>query len=327
MKRVLTLALVIVCAFSISAQSDSPVVKKYSKIHKDKKYIISETVFGDGHIENYITSVPVSELRKLKLKQDQAFYARNIEWDEDSNKAGLQMTFADIFAIQKAFNNALTATETNLGYQEGTMERIELSTDFLQLKPEVQSLQLINKVINALATVNEFKEYLPLEGVDKNISAEAKSTANASLEGKVDVQKSYDYENFEYIQHMKNDAIFLTNSEDAVAIPHIQAIYNWMFADQYAGWYNRELIFNKNKNNGAKGLNDDYALLGSEGFIGVGVSYGKVVNEIIANPTFDKASAVCLQLVDPTSNSKYAFELLQETNNKMQKTSILAVDE
>lgn len=328
MKRVFTLVLILCGIISTQAQVDSPIIKKYSKIYEGKKYIISETVYNDGHIENYITSIPTTEMRKLKVKNSKIQNLKNIEWDEDASTEGLQISYNDIFAIQKAFNNALSQTEKQLGYPNGTMDNINLGPDFLNKSREVQSFELINKVINSLATVKEFVDLLPLEGVDKNICKESEMLAGNSLQGQSASKKKIDFRNFEFLNHTKNDAIFLTNGEYPTQVPHIQAIYNWVFADQFTGWYNRELVLNKVKDHGTKGLKDDYNLIGNEGVIGIGVNYGTVVNEIIANPTLGKALAVTMQLVDPTSNSKYAFELLNEINDtKSIGGSILAVDE
>ncbi len=311
MKGVYTLILIISGIFTLSAQTNSPVIKKYSKIHKEKKYVITETIFADGHIENYITSVPLADLKKIKVKETLVLPQRNIDWDENANEKGLQISLSGVDAIESGFNNALLRTEEQLGLPEGQIERISLGDDFMILKPEVQSLVLINSVIKALASADEGNNLIPLEGVDKGISADAKGQAENTL-GARNHTTQYNYIDFEYAEHMKNDAIFLTNSDQEIAMPHIQAIYNWLFADQYTGWYNRRLLLNKEKNNGPKGLNDDFNLEGAEGYIGVGVAYGKIVDEIIANPTFEKASAVCLQLVDPTSKSKYAFEMIQD---------------
>lgn len=318
MKWLTPLAFFLLGNFSSFTQSLDPVITKYSKIHDGTKYIISETVFADGHLENYISSVPVDKLRHLKSNSSIVLNTKNIHWDEDLKTAGLQISYKDVSAVEGAFNNALTNTEKELGYAENTLGRISLKENFLEKGEEIQSFILINKVIDALAQSVDFKALINIEGVAKSITESSKTEAQNILQTginyKENTDKEFSYKDVEFGDHSQNTAIFLTNSDIDIAMPHVQAVYNWMFADQYTGWYNRTLLFNSQKNNSAKGLNDDFNITGANGYLGLGVAYGKVVQHIVVNPTFSKASAVCLQLVDPRSDSRYAFELLFEIN-------------
>ena len=332
MKWLLPLAFFLFGNFSSFTQSLDPVITKYSKIHDGTKYIISETVFADGHLENYISSVPVAELRQLKSKSSVVLNTKNIHWDEDLGIDGLQISYKDVSAVQNAFNNALKNTEKELGYAVHSLGRISLKDDFLEQGEEIQSFILINKVIDALAQSDDFKSLINIEGVAKSITESSKTEAQNILKTGINYKenpaRAYSYNDVEFGDHSQNTAIFLTNSDTDIAMPHVQAVYNWMFADQYTGWYNRTLLFNSQKNNSSEGLKDDFNINGAEGYLGLGVAYGKVVEHIVVNPTFAKASAVCLQLVDPRSDSRYTFELLFEINNmKVINHTVLATDE
>lgn len=313
--------LILLCGiFSVNAQGT--LVKKYAKVHDDNKYIISETVFEDGHIESYVTHFPLAEMRKMTVKSTLNLPAANIEWDENTATEGYQKTFADAAAIEQAFNNALAQAEQQVNLTENTFGRIQLEPAFFEQATEAQSFVLINKVLEAFAKADGYQDILLLEGVDHTLNKNSEKTANSSLQG-VNDQVDIDYANFEFANRIKNTAIFLTNGEQNVAIPHIRAVYNWIFADRHSGWYNRNLIFNTDKNNGTAGLNDDYNIPGQEGYIGVGIVYGELMDAIVHNPTLERATAVSLQLLDPVRNSNYEFDIMDNYQNK----SILAVDE
>ncbi len=316
MKCIYTLALILVSSLLVSAQNNA--TKRYAKIHQDKKYIITETIFDDGHKEQYITSVPLSETRKMKVKGELP-RLKNIDWDERMDVAGNQKSANGPLAIEKAFNNALTQTEKQLGLAEGSFGRIEIDVDFFNKGEQEQSLTIVNKVIASLSTVERFSSLLPLESVDKKISDNSKKIASSLLaNGKSTNQTAAEmlgFRNVEFSEHFKNDAVFLTNSETEIGMPHIQAIYSWIFADAHTGWYNRGLLINSHKNNSSKGLNDDYMQEGKEGIIGVGIAQGAFIESVILDPTFEKATSVVFQMVDPLKNSKYKFEIQELSTN------------
>jgi hypothetical protein len=272
------------------AQNNSPVIKRYSKIHMDKKYIISETIYSDGHIDNFITSVPLTDLRSLRAN-NAVVKTTNINWDEDKDQAGLQITYANVNAIEDAFNNAIADTEAQLNYVDGTFNRIALGSEFLNLKEEIQSQILLEKVVSALASAEIF-------------------TANE----KVNINSNKEL----------NDAIFLTNGEYDVALPHIQAIYNWVFADQYTGWYNRNLLLNSEINKNSRGfkLIDQ---LGNQNL--VSSSYAEIVNSIIANPTFGNSASISLHSSSKNNNQKLAMEILHNEINAEITTPLISGDE
>ncbi|GLR19200.1 hypothetical protein [Portibacter lacus] len=320
MKWSYTLALSVLFIVFTYAQSDSPVIKRYAKVHQDKKYIITEYVYPDGHLENYITSVPVSQLRKLNAQDPLLKASKNIYWDENTDKEGFQVKMNSTVGIQKAFNNALAETEAQLNLDKGTLGSIHLDADFLSYSTEKQSFVLINEVINAISKSKEFSSLIPLEAVDKNISKDSKKLAqNLMTTGTSNKNTSAEkigYRNIEFSEHVKNDGVFLSNGEDEIAIPHIQAIYNWMFADEYTGWYNRKLLINRNSKNGSNGLKDDFQLKGIEGFMGIGIATGQFMDVIIDNPTFEKATSVVFQLVDPIEGSRYGYQIIETEDTR-----------
>ena len=197
--------------------------------------------------------------------------------------------------------------------------RIEIDVDFFNKTEQEQSLTLVNKVIESLSSVKRFSNLLPLESADKKIAENSKEIASSLLKnGQVSGQTAGEmlgFRNVEFTEHFKNDAVFLTNSEDEIGMPHIQAIYSWIFADAHTGWYNRDLLINSHKNNGSKGLNDDFNQEGKEGIIGVGIAQGNFIESVILDPTFEKATSVVFQMVDPLKNSKYKFEIQELSTN------------
>jgi len=320
MKKTLILAVVTLCVVFTHAQEATHSVKRYSKVHDDSKYVITEYVYEDGHLENFITSLPLKEMRKLRSIDPANKLSKNIEWDENSTLVGLQQGLNDAEAIENAFNNALLETESQLSLTPGTLGKIRLNSDFLTLKKERQSFVLINKVISALSESSPFEDLIPIEGIERKICEDSKSLAEANLNGSTKTANSAEkigYENVEFSEHINNNGIFLTNGEDELALTHIRAIYNWIFADQFTGWYNRNLILNKAKK-------DDYKNIGAEGLMGLGEAQGSLLNKIVDNPTFKDATSVVFQQVDPVKNSKYAFELIEI---KPSLTAVVAADE
>ena len=320
MKKALTITIGVLCIVFTQAQDATHSVKRYSKVHDDSKYVITEYVYKDGHLENFITSLPVKEMRKMRFIDPVNKLSKNIEWDENLTLVGLQQGSAQTDAIENAFNNALSQTESQLSLNPGTLGKIHLNYDFLELEKERQSFVLINKVISALSEATVFEDLIPIEGIERKICNDSKSLALAKLKGEKSGANSAEkigYENVEFSEHMNNSGIFLTNGEDELALTHIRAIYNWIFADQFTGWYNRNLILNKKKI-------DDYKSAGEEGLMGLGEIQGTLINTIVDNPTFKDAVSVVFQQVDPVKNSKYAFELIEI---KPSLTAVVAADE
>ena len=233
MKQFLTLAFIISVAFTSFGQNETVAVHKYSKIDNGVKYIISESVFADGHVENLITSVPLNTIKELRSIPNNTLANKNIEWDENANSEGLQITLANAEAIENAFNNALMKTETYRSYATGTFGRITLDTNFISLTDEDQTLILINKVIAAITYTNEIGELMTVNEMES-------------------------YAALENVNKVANQYIFLSNGAHEIAYPHIQSIYNSMFADQYAGWYNRKLLVKAFQNANAGKLNGQY---------------------------------------------------------------------
>ncbi|WP_235296704.1 hypothetical protein [Portibacter marinus] len=308
MKCLYTLTLYILSTLYIAAQTAS--TKYMSKIFQDKKYVITETVFEDGHREQFITSVPLAETKKLKAT-DKLDNIKNIPWDDNSSLEGHQKNVNSIQSIENAFNNALSSMESQLSLSEDAFEKIVLEEEFLSLETGDQVLTLLNKIVNAVASSPEFEGYIPLEGVDRGVTQHSNAIAQGLLEEDGDGPKAISdvigLRNIEFSEHYRNDGIFVTNGEDPIAHPQIQALYQWLFADAHTGWFNRELILNQARNYSSKGLNDDYHVPGAEGLIGIGTAYKPILEHILINPTFEMATTVVLQIVDPLKNSKYAF--------------------
>lgn len=285
MKQFLTLAFIISVAFTSFGQNETVAVHKYSKIDNGVKYIISESVFADGHVENLITSVPLNTIKELRSIPNNTLANKNIEWDENANSEGLQITLANAEAIENAFNNALMKTETYRSYATGTFGRITLDTNFISLTDEDQTLILINKVIAAITYTNEIGELMTVNEMES-------------------------YAALENVNKVANQYIFLSNGAHEIAYPHIQSIYNSMFADQYAGWYNRKLLVKAFQNANAGKLNGQYDINKIDDQLDV----NELLNNIIANPTFEKAATVSVKLADPKINNQYSVQVIQDIN-------------
>ena len=286
MKQIFTLAFITTLAFTSFGQNETVAVHKYSKIDNGVKYIISESVFADGHIENLVTSVPLNAIKKLRSIPNNTLANKNIEWDENANSEGLQITLANSKAIENAFNNALKKTEGYRSYASGTFGRINLDPNFIKLSDEEQTLVLINKVIAAITYTNELGELMTIDEMPSYTALENVSKVAA------------------------NQYIFLSNGEHEIAYPHIQSIYNSMFADQYAGWYNRKLLVKAFQNANAGKLNGQYDI----NRIDEQLDVNELLKDIIANPTFEKAATVSLKLADPTNNTEYSVQVIQDVN-------------
>ena len=285
MKQFLTLAFIISVAFTSFGQNETVAVHKYSKIDNGVKYIISESVFADGHVENLITSVPLNTIKELRSIPNNTLANKNIEWDENANSEGLQITLANAEAIENAFNNALMKTETYRSYATGTFGRITLDTNFISLTDEDQTLILINKVIAAITYTNEIGELMTVNEMES-------------------------YAALENVNKVANQYIFLSNGAHEIAYPHIQSIYNSMSADQYAGWYNRKLLVKAFQNANAGKLNGQYDINKIDDQLDV----NELLNNIIANPTFEKAATVSVKLADPKINNQYSVQVIQDIN-------------
>lgn len=321
MRKTLLLVVGIFCFVFIQAQDFTHSVKRYSKVHDNNKYVITEYVYADGHLENFITSLPISQTKKLRSADQVNKLSKNIEWDENSSLEGLQQGHHSIESIENAFNNAIVQTENQLDLEDGSLGKIRLNSDFLDMTKEKQSFVLINKVITAFSEASLFSDLLPLEGIERNICKDSKAEALANLGSckakSANTAEQIGYENIEFSEHMKNNGIFLTNGEEELVSTHIRAIYNWIFADQFTGWYNRSLILNKAKK-------DDFNNIGTEGLMGLGEEQGELLKNIVDNPTFKDATSIVFQQVDPTKNAKYAFELIEV---KPSLTAVMAADE
>ncbi len=237
------------------SQINSPIIKKFSKIQQDNKFIISESIFESGVVENYITTVPMVELKKAKNLNHNLGWIRNIEWDENLNQKGCQITLNGISSIEKAFNNALTLLEERSKSPQETMKRIHLEENFLCLSPSEQSNSIIAKIRESLSSMDDYKVLIEI-GPNNN--------------------------------SIKNQAYFLTTNNEKIVYPHIRAIYNWVFADQLSGWHNRNLILSGDRNESSNEI-----ILVEQSIFEDENELTKIVMEtIISNPNFENGTYV-----------------------------------
>jgi hypothetical protein len=319
MKFILALTLSVSSFLASNAQSGSHAVKRYARFHNDSKFIITEYVFDDGHLDNYLTAVPLTEFREGSSEQLLSEITDNIEWDEDIKADGFQMTLKNETAISSAFNNALRTLEIRLGIAQGEIGSISLSNSFLELGEDEQSYLLINEVIRAL---NKTERFSALQPFDERKSAvlPISEKVNESVEvRKVQSNKvasdQLSYDDLQEKENQISNALFATNGQEDLKHVNIRAIYNWIFADAYTGWYNRDKILSSNRL-------DKYSKPSINDLIGPNINVK--IEEIIDNPTMKEAMAVSFQVVEPAEGSKYVFKF---KSIKPSLTSELAADQ
>ena len=207
MKWILPFSIIAFLTANINAQSSDYVVKRYAKIHEGHKYSIMENVFENGYKENFVTNIPLEELKR-RSDFSTKLAALNIYWDEDLDREGLQKTVMDHLAVQNAFNNAFSVYEKQKGLKQGSIERIFLSTNFNNLTNDNQSKLILEKLRLS---------FLPLYDIEiENSSELIKSGAQI--------------------------ASFLNNQAEIQKYVNVQTLYNWFFVDQHARWKNKAFV-------------------------------------------------------------------------------------
>ncbi len=292
MKRLLSIAIFSIFAFTIYSQSST--IKRYGKVKNGFKYVITENVFDDGHKESLITCVSIPLLTTLKNASQHTLASENIEWDEDLTKEDLQLTLASKEAIESAFNNALRRVETSNSYEQGVLGQIVLPTDFLSKSKSNQSHLLLSELMGVVETEIELNS-----GQERTCSQKLENRSVSNI--------------------LNSKTYLISNGEEEIKGVHIRSLYNIFFADSYSGWANRTAILNAYRNQDSRKL---MAHVNISSQINHG-DFNMILDDIIADPTFDKGAKITINLVNHIPASNYTFELIQEIDQHNDKNASL----
>lgn len=293
MKFLLVLTITISSFANLSSQSFNHLVKRSAKFRADSKYIITEYVFEDGHLEIFITSVPLTEFKNNETNKVLDEITENIEWDEDLEQAGFQMSLENEASISSAFNNALRMLEIQFEVEKGKLGMLNFDDDFLQLNEDQQSSLLINKLIAALSKIEEVIDLPLYEGINSKHLPQSKGVATINTRSNEQLVETETNRCYKPEQTPKITGFFATNRQEGLKHMNIRAIYNWFFADAYTGWHNRGLILKRN-------AFDDHETTYSKKNLEVERSSLKMLEEIIDNPTLKASSVVTFQTAGPS---------------------------
>ncbi|QDK83005.1 hypothetical protein EXU85_32115 [Spirosoma sp. KCTC 42546] len=260
--------------------------------------------------------------------------------------------FLNLTQLTKSFNYARRQEETQLGLPANSLGTLTLPASYSTLSAQQRSLFLVNAERQARAgvtyPVSGAVLGLPLEGVESNLSVVSQGHASNMMTtgifshtisgqtstDRINASSTFAGSCHEFLARDENiyKQCLYTSSSTPPSNPTYaadQAIFSWLYQDAGAGWGHRDALLMQNISGNlpspsapsTNAYDNNYSATTSEGFLGVGISYGSGSNSVttgfggLCPPSSNTAimtktaAVVVFNFVDPAaSGCSYSLE-------------------
>lgn len=249
----------------------------------------------------------------------------DIEWDEDPGTGGNQQTYAEVAAVEAAFNNARRQEEIQLTLAENSLGDMDLpaQSTWDTMSDGKKALFIINAERVDRASMAAGVIGLPLSDIETNMTNTAQSYADflrvndlwghnenhPICGGFMPCTPSLRIDNtpvvgqcHEFMSRSENLASFKSDP-NPVPLPIERSIYGWIYDDAGSLWGHREavLLQDKDLDGNNWGYNNNYGSAADEGYLGIGRSSGPYQG-------WPQAEVVVMNIFDPITGATCNFD-------------------